>query len=211
MAAVTMPACTELNPAFQADGGVKLHDAAPPGRDAATTLETGTPLDADVDISAPAVDFGGTIDAGICGVGTVTFQLNLAATSTRRWCVDSCGAWVSVRTAAGQTLSLPRLDDCSIGCDTCTLGPCSDVACGPQRILWSGVRTQWQGIYAARGRCGDNVACREPRCAPPGRYVAVICAAATKLGACDPYTRPTCAEVPFELPNRNSVVQAILR
>jgi hypothetical protein len=74
-----------------------------------------------------------------------------------------------------------------------------------------GETTTWDGTYFEPGQCGNGqIACHNKQCAPPGKYVATMCASrstsdAGTVGFCMASATPTCVDVPFDYPSATTV------
>jgi hypothetical protein len=157
---------------------------------------------------------GGTVDAGACVDSTVTFQFKAPGGGT--WCLgQGCSTqWLSIRDSSGKSLVLSNY--CSSTCEACQMVGCPAICAMPQPMPAAGTTTTWNGAVFSSGTCGSNaMSCLDKRCAPAGKYVAVMCAAAVSSEAGDLLcantfdVKPTCVEVPFDYPSSASVVGTI--
>jgi hypothetical protein len=223
---------TEASPldATISDGG-----AAP---DASETDGDATP-EASSDTEAGSDDasdggFEGSAAAGTCGTGIVTFRLYPGAGAP--WQASMSGDeepdFLAIFTATGTPLYRTSSEFAFENCD------CSGQQ-WPVPIGWSnsyltdaGFPQIWDGSYFSLGEWPDSGACAVtvpqgrpdclvPRCAPPGQYVAYMCAcdagdASTSSGVPSSYlysvadcVNPTCVRVPFEYPSQTLVVGTV--
>jgi hypothetical protein len=157
---------------------------------------------------------GGTVehrDGGVaCTAGTTTFHITEAAGTD--YCVGAqCTLnWVTVKSATGKAMSLSGA--CLTTCEVCQPIACGAAACiAPQRIKPEGQSLTWDGTYYEPGKCGAGISCQEKQCAPPGHYVATMCAnKATSdagiAGFCSNFDfTPTCVDVEFDYPSMKPV------
>jgi hypothetical protein len=142
--------------------------------------------------------------------GTVTFRLLLP--STRSFCDTVSGCLgppehLSIRDGLGNWLSLTTgwcEPECGGGC-----GPyaCPTLYCGSvQAVAVTEIERTWTGAYFPQSTCGQTT-CFDSRWAPPGHYVAGLCAtpgvpSSNESGAqtCLEATAPECVEVAFDIP-----------
>src|SRR5262249_5856815 len=151
---------------------------------------------------------GGSVthsDGGVvtCTAGMTTFHLTEAAGTD--YCVGAqCTlSWVSVKSAAtGKAMSLSG--GCVTSCSVCQPIACGVGACiAPQHLKPEGQTLTWDGTYYELSKCGAGVSCQEKQCAPPGHYVATMCANkntsdAGVAGFCGGIDfTPTCVDVEF--------------
>jgi len=152
--------------------------------------------------------------------GTVTLRLRLQSGETFCDQVQPCGgaSHVAIRTGAGQWLRT-EAGWCATPCSSeCPRSPCSTIACagpGTGVELLEIVQT-WDGAYLESSVCGETIACTIPRFAPPGHFVARLCATPGALSTasagpptCSAMAEAKCVEVPFDLPGP-SPVEAVL-
>jgi hypothetical protein len=100
-------------------------------------------------------------------------------------------------------------------------GECQPIACPgacrkPQNIDVGGIWTTWTGLMFESGVCNGTTPCLEMRCAPPGRYIARMCATRQQSAgahACEvPESSPlspTCTDVEFDWPTTDTVRGAL--
>jgi hypothetical protein len=157
---------------------------------------------------------GGSIvhtDAGVeCTGGTTTFHLTEA--NGTDYCVGTqCTlSWVSVKSMSGKGMSLSS--GCMTSCVVCQTILCGAAACvAPQHIKPEGQSLTWDGTYFEISKCGAGVSCQDKQCAPPGHYVATMCANkstsdAGVAGFCAGVDfTPTCVDVEFDYPSMKTV------
>lgn len=204
-ASLTVDAATDLD--GSRNSSLSLDDG-----DAEETAEGGCTL------AAATVD-----DAGGCGSETITFQLYAASGD---WVCTSGDSplpafnWLTIFCPAGNQLYLsPTGLTGGADCADCMGGFFS----APVGSFWAalgdaGTVTQtWNGVFYAVGvGCPGLIqepppvlegACLMPGCAPPGRYIARMCACAP--AAFSPLSstcsETTCIEVPFDYPSTSVV------
>jgi hypothetical protein len=76
------------------------------------------------------------------------------------------------------------------------------------------VELTWDGTSAMASTCGNNMACYRPEAAPPGHYVARMCATPGNLttadarfpSACTSTGTEECIDGPFDVPGPSPVV-----
>jgi hypothetical protein len=154
--------------------------------------------------------YGGA-DAGACITNTVTFNLKPPAGASPS-CMDPCPSrpWLTIRDSSGAAITLDNL--CKPSCDTCQVTTCHQ--CPPTEPAGpEGATGTWDGTFFEPSRCDPasptGYPCADRRCAPAGRYTAVMCATApvqTASGPTCPSGTPTCVEVPFDYPAAAPVV-----
>lgn len=174
------------------------------------TTDSGTDKPED---SGPATD---------ASPGTVT--LRLVIPTDRSFCdqgtVCEGQRHISVLTAAGASVGT-EIPWCATICSSaCKPPPCPGIACIPQGLTVKTFEIQWDGSSFKGSTCGNNTTCYQPTVAPPGHYVARMCATpgtiATPDGGGGPSTCTAtgpvaCVDVPFDLPGSNgTVVQGTL-
>jgi hypothetical protein len=165
------------------------------------------------DALSPPLD--GAVDAG-CLTGLVSFQLVVAAGSSTTYCngmSNSCAYDGLLIERQGSTSVLEQVSTCMATCSACEAIECA-IYCASSAVIGDAgsTRLTWDGTYAQPGTCGPSaLACQTPRCAPPGDYVAHMCAfaeapdAATtggtgSQGCTATVSVPTCVDVPFTWP-----------
>jgi hypothetical protein len=145
---------------------------------------------------------------------TVTFQFK--APGGGFWCLgQGCSSeWLAIRDASGHAMNLSNY--CQASCDNCIMVGCPAICALPQPMPAAGTTKTWNGTFFASSTCGpDRMSCLNKRCAPAGKYVAVMCASAVSSDAGDlactnAFDAPqTCVEVPFEYPSATPVVGVI--
>jgi hypothetical protein len=176
----------------------------------------------------------GSAAAGTCGAGTVTFWLYPGAGGPWRASMsgDEEPNFLAIFTAAGTPLYRASSEFALENCD------CSGQQ-WPVPLGWSdsdltdaGFPQTWDGFYFNLGDWPDSGACAvtvpqsrpdclNPECAPPGQYVAYMCAcggsdAATSSGVPSSYlysvgdcVHPACVRVPFEYPSQTVAVGTV--
>jgi hypothetical protein len=121
---------------------------------------------------------------------------------------------ISIQDEAGRpvTVSLPY---CPFICNAiCAPPSCPPpAACEPTGSAFTGEQRIWDGQVHATSTCGMNTTCYQARFAPPGHYLAVMCATPGRLTGgdggpptCQPTGVRTCIEVPFDLPSAAPVI-----
>ncbi|HLK36107.1 MAG TPA: hypothetical protein VKU41_05095 [Polyangiaceae bacterium] len=199
-------------------------------------------LDASVDAPAgsDASDAGipRGADAGICGTGSVTFRLDPGPGGP--WHASTSGDeepdWLAIFTASGTPLYRQPAEFALTSCD-CDAGWGIPIGWGDSNLGDAGVSDSWNGFYFNLGTFSDSGSCAstsfgpprgsclKPGCAPPGQYVAYMCACQgeakgsstfSKAGVPSSYAyyvadcaNPTCVRVPFEYPSQGVVVGAV--
>jgi hypothetical protein len=197
------------------------------------------PTDASADGSATAGDAsdGGSEEsgaAGTCGTGTVTFRLYPGAGGP--WQASMSGDeepdFLAIFTATGTPLYRTSAEFALEDCD-CS-GQQWPVPIGYEYgdLTDAGFPQTWDGFYFSLGEWPDSGACAVtlpqsradcliPGCAPPGEYVAYMCAcgggdASASSGVPSSYAysvadcaNPTCVRVPFEYPSQTVVVGTV--
>jgi len=165
------------------------------------------------DAASPPLD--GAVDAG-CVTGLLSFQLFVAAGSGTKYCSgtsNSCADDGLLIEPQGSANVLEQVSTCVATCSACEAIECA-IYCAPSAVIGDAgsTRLTWDGTYAQPGTCGPSaIACQTPRCAPPGDYVAHMCAyaevpdAATTGGTASQgctatASAPTCIDVPFTWP-----------
>jgi hypothetical protein len=165
------------------------------------------------DASSPPLD--GAVDAG-CVTGLLSFQLFVAAGSGTTYCSgmsNSCADDGLLIAPQGGANVLEQVSTCIATCSACQAIACPTYCASSAVIGDAGsTRLTWDGTYGQPGTCGPSaMACQTPRCAPPGAYVAHMCAyaeapdAATtggtgSQGCTATASVPTCVDVPFTWP-----------
>lgn len=157
---------------------------------------------------------GGTTihtDGGLqCHAGMTKFHMTEA--SGTDYCVGTqCTlSWVSVKAMNGKSMSLSG--GCVTTCDVCRPIACAaSLACvAPQHMTPEGQSITWDGTYYEPSTCGAGLSCQDKQCAPPGRYIATMCANrstsdAGMAGFCQAAPTPTCVDVEFDYPTAATV------
>lgn len=127
------------------------------------------------------------------------------------WC--ELGDWLEIRTASGTVV--PRNNGCVTTCDQCQEISCDYICRVPQRVPLTGAEATWDGSVYALSNCATATAggtsqilkCVQPECAPPGEYVARMCAytnANIEAGTCAPL-EARCVDVKFQYPTTTVV------
>lgn len=165
---------------------------------------------------------GGTSTGGDGGTatgtgGTPPFEVTIAfvatgvATLCRHGCVPPS---VIISDDTGHALDLGNW--CRADCSTCSMNLCPPTPCLPDDEITDITRT-WDGTFYTSSTCGPQaMPCFEARTAPPGTYVATVCA---QQGAmtynpdgstqCTNRCSEVCGSVKFEVPS-NGVVKGII-
>jgi hypothetical protein len=145
-----------------------------------------------------------------CASGKVTLQMKGTAASSD-YCIgaDCSWEWLTISTANGEALS--RSHECVSDCADCRLVGCTGSCAAPRQMQPDGETAEWDGTYWVGGAtCGSGVACADKRCAPPGKYIAKMCAYANQtpdgVGACGSGSARICVDVEFNLPAADAVV-----
>jgi hypothetical protein len=94
----------------------------------------------------------------------------------------------------------------------------------PERMKPEGETTTWDGSYFATSKCDvgghggggiDGTTCNATACAPPGKYIATMCATPDMSDAggavCSVTQQPVCVEVTFDYPSAMVVDGVISR
>jgi hypothetical protein len=154
-----------------------------------------------------------------CTAGTTTFHFSAAAGNNSSYCLGAnCSIeWMTIRSAAGQSIALSG--GCTTTCEVCQPVACTNICIAPQRMKPQGENTTWDGSYFLMEKCGAGVTCRETACAPPGKYIATMCAtldgsdggmgafcSITQQGAAP---QRVCVDVPFDYPSA-TVVEGVI-
>jgi hypothetical protein len=157
--------------------------------------------------TSPDVRADTATDAAERSAGSVTLQLTVS--SMTPYCDEgtTCGfpQHIFIRDPAGRTLTT-ALPFCQTTCSAeCRPAPCPGIACVPMATRFTDERVVWSGVYYEGAQCGAGVPCSNQRFAPPGRYVAVMCATPGTLsdggtGVCIKEAQ-RCVEVPFDFPS----------
>ncbi|MGA7121165.1 MAG: hypothetical protein WBY94_13760 [Polyangiaceae bacterium] len=150
---------------------------------------------------------------GGCAGGTVTFSL--AGASGSHWLLDegrSAGSsdvnWLSVFCPSGEQVYLaPTEGTTSRDCAACS----ATWSLTTQLSTWPLPPTDqtqtWDGTFFEPGTCGSqSLACVSPKCAPPGPYVAKVCACDAADQMVTGCKKPTCVDVPFNYPADGLVI-----
>jgi hypothetical protein len=201
---VQMASCTPA----QLSGG--LPDA---GRDA--RVDHGR--DARVDHTLGPFHFDGSATIDGHSPGTVTLELATDPSTTfcdHRTLCDVV-EHITILTAAGQPLGW--------AVDMCAPGPCSapclptlcpTLACFQDDQAFTGEQMVWDGSYQEELSC-SSFACLRSRFAPPGHYLAQMCATAGTFvpgdaspsnALCTPTGHPQCVTVGFDFPGTVPIV-----
>jgi hypothetical protein len=183
---------------------------------------TDAPADAGAVIDADpwaGLDAGGfASDAGRCGTGIVTFRIDPGPGGP--WWVARSGDeepnGLALFTASGTRLDQFPAEMTAV-CGMCE-GWGVPIGISIGELGDAGMTDSWDGVYyvagtAADGSCPGSVpmACMTQECAPPGEYMAEMCACSGpdaplwinpvppySLATCD---HPTCVRVPFLYPS----------
>jgi hypothetical protein len=148
--------------------------------------------------------------------GTVTLRLLLQSPQT--FCDQRlpCGgsAHVAIRNDDGHWLRT-EAGWCATPCSMeCPHPVCSTIACGGSGtgVEIREIEQTWDGAYLESSYCGDTIACYTSRFAPPGRYIARLCATPGALSTssagpptCNAQAESKCVEVPFDLPGPSPI------
>jgi hypothetical protein len=138
-----------------------------------------------------------------------------AADPASHYCVGlRCSQdWMVIESPAG---AFPLSLGCSTTCDDCRAVACPDLCAAPVPMQADGEHLTWDGTYWPNSTCaGGTLGCRYKKCAPPGRYLAKMCAAPSTPGSapagfCTPGPTTTCVEVEFDYPG-TATVEGVLR
>jgi hypothetical protein len=88
-------------------------------------------------------------------------------------------------------------------CATCRVRTFAGACWGTAVVPSDGVTQSWDGTFYATDTCGsDASACVAKECAPPGQYIARMCAYPCEAASC----QATCVTVPFALPASGEIV-----
>jgi hypothetical protein len=146
----------------------------------------------------------------VCTGGTTTFHMTEASGTDYCVGVQCTLSWVSVKSMTGKVMSLSG--GCVTNCDVCQPIACGAAACiAPQHLKPEGQTLTWDGTYYEPSKCGAGISCQDKQCAPPGRYVATMCANkntsdAGIAGFCQGFdSMPTCVDVEFDYPSMKTV------
>jgi len=153
---------------------------------------------------------GGTPNPGpvTCTAGSVTFEFTSAGAPAVTYCVGkNCGVeWLAVKDASGQEMALTH--SCSSDCALCQQMGC-DLLCALPRVMTpEGERQVWDGTFFTQGMCGQGNTCAIANCAPPGKYVATMCAGVknnTDPMFCMTDPDQQCVDVEFDYPTTSVV------
>jgi hypothetical protein len=184
--------------------------AASPGSDAAVS-------DAAIGQSDAAIrppDTAAT-DVSRTSPGMTTFRVRFApgASFCDSGTVCDLPDHLVIKNLAGQTIT-GRTQFCPLFCsETCAPPACPGIACLPAGLGFMEQDLSWDGLYYEGGTCGAGLACVRTAFAPPGRYLAVICATSGTPSRPDgggnsvcTMTGPReCQEVAFDLPSTTPV------
>jgi hypothetical protein len=141
-------------------------------------------------------------------VGSVTFELTAAGAPAVTYCVGrNCGTeWLTIKTVMGQELGLTH--SCMSDCASCRQVGCTLLCALPQPLKPEGVQQVWDGTYFTPSMCGQGNACANANCAPPGRYVATMCAGVKNnpdMMFCETDPNQQCVDVEFDYPTSQVV------
>jgi hypothetical protein len=182
------------------EGSSDSGTAAEAGMDSGTASEG---PDSDEAADGPVEESPAAAADGGCASGQVTFQL--IGPSQDWYVADWLGAdpgcfWLTLSSLDGGVLDLAYPYPILVDCRGCTnVG--QPIGCGYGPV---GASMTWNGEYFAVSTCGGRAtACAAPTCAPPGQYVATMCAFSEANGAKD------CIEVPFTYPSAATVTGAL--
>jgi hypothetical protein len=173
--------------------------------------DAGPPSDAGVAESASDANDGVAVDAW-CNAGTATFHLSAAPGST--WSVTELQMicpmqenWLQIGDDAGHFFPGGVSPDCA----TCIFYPSPILCYLVKQVEEGGVTATWDGTFLAAGMCGDATVCTSHSCAPPGRYVATMCACPTRAsdGPCLAPPPNGCFTVPFDFPSSTPVTATL--
>ena len=149
--------------------------------------------------------------------GTVTLELTINPSTTfcdHRTLCDVV-QHITILTATGQplgwTANMCEPAQCSAQCQPAS---CPTLACLPDDRAYSGEQVVWDGNYQEELSCG-GFTCLRSRFAPPGHYLAQMCATAGTFvpgdaspsnAICTPSGHPQCVTIGFDLPGAVPVV-----
>jgi hypothetical protein len=119
---------------------------------------------------------------------------------------------VSIRAASGRAPLLLSPGRCAIACADCHPVPCPSPACTPSALPLAAAELTWDGTYYDPGFCNGSIPCVTRRTAPPGKYLAELCAhrgsrTNDSIGApiCIASGGESCVAVEFDYPARGPV------
>jgi hypothetical protein len=155
-----------------------------------------------------------------CAQGTVELAMRAPPGAASSWCIGAPNAcshqWLQIFGPDGVELVVDR--PCVASCGDCEPVGCPALCAAPTRMHEQGVTRTWDGSYFAAAACGGGMACVAPRCSPPGRYTARMCAyrdheTDEHAEWCSPTSEPTCESVAFDWPPGAGagVVEATIR
>jgi hypothetical protein len=180
--------------------------------------------DAKVETSTDASDgvedsgtTGGGMDAtsqgGACADGSLVFAIHASMANDSgppAFCLgapDSCSTdWLSIHPADAGAGAAFRIDQpCEAQCRVCEAVACAALCASAAPLGPEGAQRSWDGTYYTSETCAGDLPCFEMACAPPGRYLATMCAHADlgqpgALLPCEPASAATCVDVAFSWP-----------
>lgn len=157
--------------------------------------------------------------------GPVTFRLTVDNAGGDTFCTGSstCDAtWLFVQKAADKS-GVTIASNCTTACGACEQVGCPAICPQPNPVPKTGTQQVWDGRVFTSTKCtskdGTSLTCDEPSCAPPGKYIAHMCAfrgnadagAGPPNGCALAGNTPTqiCTDVEFDLPANGPVVGTI--
>jgi hypothetical protein len=171
---------------------------------------------------AGSTGIGGSGGSGVAGMGGSTggppgsVTLRLVIPAGRSFCDQTTGCdgpWhIDILNAAGQALGL-AIPFCSTICSTaCVPQACPGLGCAGHGVAVKTTDFPWDGSSYGTSTCGNNLTCYLPGFAPPGHYVARMCATPGNLTdgpfitTCTTTGPVECVDVPFDFPGPSPVV-----
>lgn len=223
------------------DGGdatamaAQLEGAAPPEDAAADATLDGSPAVGDAaDDGGPAETTDAPLfisDAGGCGTGIVTFRLEPGPDGPWQFTIsgDEEANWLAVLSTSGRPFYRSPSESTTLDCSNCQASWAIPIGTASGDLGDAGTEETWDGRYFApddAGTCAGwpggpyGSGCVTRECAPPGPYVAFMCAcgpgAPASSGLPSSYgyavglcANPTCVRVPFEYPSPTAVVGTV--
>jgi hypothetical protein len=168
----------------------------------------------------PIQDGGASDGAGETAQAPGTVTLRLVVAPGAPYCEFSCGfptTHITILTAAGhqlETMAPPCRMACVADCER--PGECG--ACDQRAVDFTGEERSWDGRTFTISMCGRyQTACYQQSFAPPGHYIARMCATPGVFQSSADNQPPTCRliggeqciDAPFDLPGKK-VVQVML-
>jgi hypothetical protein len=158
------------------------------------------------------------MDSGTDGGSPGSVTLRLVIPMSQSFCDQSstCGgsSHITILNSAGQAVGI-SVPWCSTICSTvCKPSPCPAIACISEGMVVKTTELPWDGSSYTTSTCGNQMSCYQPGFAPPGHYVAKMCATPGKVTTADGGFPSTCTatgpiecvDVPFDFPGPTPVV-----